>query len=46
MTRFVANQLATSHWYNISAASRDLGYVPRVSIDEGLRRLAEKLRGT
>lgn len=45
MTRFVANQLATSHWYDISAAKRDLGYEPRVSIDEGLRRLADKLRG-
>lgn len=45
MTRFVANQLATSHWYDISAARRDLGYEPRVRIDEGLRRLAEKLRG-
>jgi nucleoside-diphosphate-sugar epimerase len=45
MTRFVANQMSTSHWYNISAARRDLGYEPRVSIDEGMRRLGEKLRG-
>jgi len=41
MTRFVANQLSTSHWYDISAARRDLGYAPRVSVEEGLRRLAE-----
>ena len=40
MTRFVAGQLSTSHWYDISAAKRDLGYVPRVSIGEGLKRLA------
>lgn len=39
MTRFLAGQLSTSHWYDISAAKRDLGYVPRVSIDEGLKRL-------
>lgn len=45
MTRFVANQMSTSHWYDISAARRDLGYEPRVSIEEGLRRLGEKLRG-
>jgi nucleoside-diphosphate-sugar epimerase len=45
MTRFVANQLSTSHWYDITAARRDLGYEPRVSIEEGLRRLGEKLRG-
>ena len=40
MTRFLAEQLATPHWYDISAAARDFGYVPRVSMDEGLRRLA------
>jgi nucleoside-diphosphate-sugar epimerase len=43
MTRFVAGQLSTSHWYNISAARRDLGYEPRVSIEDGLRRLAATL---
>ncbi len=40
MTRFLAEQLATTHWYDISAARDDFGYVPRVSLDEGLRRLA------
>jgi nucleoside-diphosphate-sugar epimerase len=44
MTRFLAAQLATSHYYNITAARRDLGYVPRVSISEGLRRLAAEHR--
>ena len=39
LTRFVAHQLATSHWFDISAARRDLGYVPSVTIDEGLERL-------
>jgi nucleoside-diphosphate-sugar epimerase len=39
MTRFLAGELATAHWFNISAARRDLGYEPRVSIEEGLRRL-------
>jgi nucleoside-diphosphate-sugar epimerase len=45
MTRFVAAQLSTPHWFDISAAKRDLGYEPRVSVDEGLKRLAATLRG-
>ena len=45
MTRFVAGQLSTSHWYDISAARRDFGYEPRVSVEEGLRRLGAALRG-
>jgi nucleoside-diphosphate-sugar epimerase len=43
MTRFVARQLATAHWFNISAAKRDLGYRPEVNMDEGMRRLASWL---
>ena len=39
MTRFVARELSTAHWFDISAARRDLGYAPPVSIDEGLERL-------
>lgn len=39
MTRFVAKELATAHWFKIDAARRDLGYQPQVSIDEGLERL-------
>ena len=41
---FVANELATSHWFDISAAKRDLGYSPRVSINEGLKTLEEWLK--
>ncbi len=40
MTRFVAEQLATPHWYDLSAAQRDFGYVPKISVAEGLDRLA------
>lgn len=39
MTRFVADELATSHWFDIRAAKRDLGYTPAVSTSEGLKRL-------
>lgn len=44
MTRFVADELAMSHWFDISAAKRELGYQPRVSIREGLRRLSVWLK--
>lgn len=39
MTRFAAKELATSHWFNISRAKKDLGYFPKVSTREGLERL-------
>ena len=39
MTRFVARNFATAHWFDISAAQRDLGYEAKVSIEEGLARL-------
>lgn len=43
MTRFVANELSTAHWFDISAAKRDLGYCPEITIEEGLKRLREWL---
>lgn len=46
MTRFLARQLATSHWFDLSAARRDFGYQPRVSTAEGMERLGLWLRGT
>ena len=39
MTRFVAKELATSHWFDISRAKKDLGYYPEISTQEGLKRL-------
>ncbi|BDU18417.1 2-alkyl-3-oxoalkanoate reductase [Lysobacter auxotrophicus] len=39
MTRFLAEQLSTTHWYDMAPARRDFGYVPAVSIHEGLTRL-------
>ncbi len=44
MTRFLAAQLAKSHYFDISAAKRDLGYEPLVSFEEGMKRLGESLR--
>ena len=44
MTRFVAVQMSTAHWYDISAARRDLGYEPTVTVEEGLKQLGQRLR--
>jgi nucleoside-diphosphate-sugar epimerase len=39
MTRFVAKEMSTDHWFDISAARRDLGYHPRISMAEATREL-------
>jgi nucleoside-diphosphate-sugar epimerase len=39
MTRFVAAELAKDHWFDISAARRDLGYVPRIRMAAGTAEL-------
>ncbi len=44
LTRFVARQLSTAHWFDLGAARRDLGYAAPVSTREGLARLAASLR--
>jgi nucleoside-diphosphate-sugar epimerase len=43
MTRLLANEFSQAHWFDISAAKRDLDYVPQVSIEEGLEHLKEWL---
>ncbi len=44
MTRFVAKEMATDHWFNITAARRDLGYHPLVSVEQGTAELIEHYR--
>ena len=43
MTRFLAEQLSTTHWYSMAPAARDFGYVPKVGFEEGLARLRRSL---
>jgi nucleoside-diphosphate-sugar epimerase len=40
MTRFLAAQLGTSHYFDIGAARRDLGYQPKIPMAEGMKKLA------
>ena len=39
MTRFLAEQLSTAHWFDQRRTRADLQWAPEVSIDEGLERL-------
>jgi nucleoside-diphosphate-sugar epimerase len=39
MTRFVAKEMATDHWFDITAARRDLGYQPRITVAQGTTEL-------
>jgi len=43
LTRFVVRQFATAHWFDIGAAKRDLGWSPRIGIEEGIERLRASL---
>ena len=40
MSRWIVRELTTARCFDISAARRDLGYEPQVSLDEGMRRLS------
>ena len=44
MTRFVAKEMATDHWFDISAARRDLDYSPRISMAAGTAELITHLK--
>jgi hypothetical protein len=41
MTRFLAEQLSIAHWFDQRETRELLDWVPQVTMDEGLARLAE-----
>lgn len=41
LTRFLVKELTTAHWFDISAARRDFGFEPAISIEDGLQRLTK-----
>lgn len=45
MTRFAMRYMCTHHYFSIARAGQDLGYTPKVSIDEGIDRTVAHLRG-
>jgi nucleoside-diphosphate-sugar epimerase len=44
MTRFLAGQLSTAHWFDQRETRELLNWAPAVSLDDGLARLAEHYR--
>jgi nucleoside-diphosphate-sugar epimerase len=40
MTAFLAEQLATAHWFDMRETERVLGWAPMIGLDEGFTRLA------
>lgn len=44
MTRFLAEQLSTAHWFDQRETRRALGWSPSVGLDEGFARLAAAAR--
>ena len=43
LSRFMVAELSTSHFFDISRARSDFGYQPRISLAEGMRRLATSM---
>ncbi|HIJ80017.1 MAG: NAD-dependent epimerase/dehydratase family protein [Desulfobulbaceae bacterium] len=46
MTRFLAVQLARSHWFSIENAIRDLGYTPKVTTADGINRVVDWVKNS
>ncbi|MBI5247743.1 MAG: NAD-dependent epimerase/dehydratase family protein [Elusimicrobia bacterium] len=46
LTKFLVDTMTTSHWFDITAAKRELGWKPRVKIEDGMTRVAQWIRTT
>lgn len=46
LTKFLVDTMTTSHWFDISAAKRELGWKPKVKIEDGMARLAHWIKAT
>jgi nucleoside-diphosphate-sugar epimerase len=44
LTRFLVSELATDHYFDISAARTKLGFQPRVTMAAGLQKTIEWLK--
>jgi nucleoside-diphosphate-sugar epimerase len=46
LSRFAVRYMCTHHWFDIGRARRELGFTPRVDLDEGIRRTCAALRAS
>lgn len=46
VSRFAVKYMVTDHYYSIDKAKRDLGWAPKVSLDEGIKLTVEHLKKT
>jgi 2-alkyl-3-oxoalkanoate reductase len=46
MTRFIAEQLSTAHWFNIEKAKREIAYTPTRNIQSALLELKSQIKGS
>lgn len=44
LTPFVVEQMLTTHWYDMTPAREDFGYVPALSFDQGIEHLRRSFR--
>ncbi|MEM1033689.1 MAG: NAD-dependent epimerase/dehydratase family protein [Myxococcota bacterium] len=44
MSRFAIRYMCTHHYFSIARAGNDLGYAPKVDLDEGIRRTCDHLK--
>ena len=45
LSRFAIRYMCTHHYFSIDKARRELGYEPKVDLDEGIARTCRALRG-
>lgn len=39
MTRFLAHEFSSSHWFDITAARKDWGFNPKITTEQGMKKL-------
>jgi len=46
LTKFLVHTLTTAHWFDITAAKRDLGWSPKMKIEDGMAHVAHWIKAS